>query len=49
MKYRKETEGKEWQNFQNLRSESSEDDAYVDFLKSEIDYIRNNGGDWIDD
>jgi len=26
-----------------------EERCYEDNLKSEIDYIRNNGGDWIDD
>lgn len=49
LKYRKETINKEWKDFQNLGSESSGEDAYIDCLKSEMDYIRNNGGDWIDD
>lgn len=49
LKYRKEIINKEWKDFQNLGSESSGEDAYIDSLKSEMDYIRNNGGDWIDD
>lgn len=26
-----------------------DNDGYIDDLKAELDYIRNNGGDWIDD
>lgn len=46
LKYRKEIINKKWKDFQNLGSESSGKDAYIDCLKSEMDYIRNNGGDW---
>lgn len=35
----------EEEEFRNLPTE----DTYCDDLKAEMDYIRNNGGDWIDD
>ena len=34
---------------QNRVYDSYDNDGYMDDLKAELDYIRNNGGDWIDD
>lgn len=48
LEYRKELikeEEKEWRE----QCQYSDDDGYEDDLKAELDYIRNNGGDWIDD
>lgn len=43
--FRQEIIKEEEEEFRNLPTE----DTYCDDLKAEMDYIRNNGGDWIDD
>lgn len=41
---KEEEEAKEYSIY-----DSSANEAYMDDLKAELDYIRKNGGDWIDD